>query len=107
MRPGGGSRIIGQQAAVHRATQHALLSSQTARSRIISPPRSAIAEITRALIEAPPTDDELRLLIEVTEDAKANDLAPEQVEARLAGTRLLQLLVLLKQNDVRVLTYLM
>ncbi|WP_249997654.1 hypothetical protein [Actinoplanes sp. M2I2] len=54
------------------------------------------------LTQAPLTEHELALLIEVSQEGQ-----PEQIEARLKDTRLWHLLQVLRQNDVRILTYVM
>jgi hypothetical protein len=55
-------------------------------------------------MQAPLTDRELAMLIEI-EVSRVDQ--PEQIEARLKDTRLWRLLQALRQNDVRILTYVM
>ena len=54
------------------------------------------------LVQAPLTNDELTLLIEASREDQ-----PEQIETRLRDTRLWRLLQELRQNDVRILIYVM
>jgi len=100
MRPG--SFIVGQSAAVRTAIQRHHHTGPVQGSRIITPPRAAIAQVVEELLQAPLTNDELNLLIEVSHEDQ-----PEQIEARLRDTRLWRLLQDLRQNDVRILTYVM
>jgi hypothetical protein len=100
MRPGG--FIVGQSAAVRTAMQRHHSSGLVPRSRFFTPPRAAIAQVVEELVQAPLTDHELDLLIEVSHEDQ-----PEQIEARLKDTRLWRLLQSLRQNDVRILTYVM
>jgi hypothetical protein len=71
------------------------------------PPRAVLAQVVDELVENPVTDDELRVLAEVAREAQEQNLEPEQIEARIRDTRFWQLLRLLANNDVRILTYLM
>ena len=68
--------------------------------------RAALAEVVQELVQAPPTEDELRLLTQVAEEAQEQELELGQIENRLRDTRLWQLLAVLARNDVRVLAYL-
>lgn len=99
MRPGG---FIGQSAAVRTAIQRQHSNGRAQRSRIITPPPAAIAQVVDELVQAPLTDHELTLLIKVSQNDQ-----PEQIEARLRDTRLWRLIQALRQNDVRILTYVM
>jgi hypothetical protein len=100
MRPGG--FIVGQSAAVRTAIQRHHSTGRAQGSRIITPPRAAIAQVVEELMQAPLSDHELTMLIEVSRVDQ-----PEQIEARLKDTRLWRLLQALRQNDVRILTYVM
>ncbi len=100
MQPGG--FIVGQSAAARAASQMYHHLGQVQRSRIFVPPRAAITEVVEALVQTPLTDQEVALLVELTDE----DL-PERIEDRLRDTRLWHLLQVLRQNDVRILTYVM
>ena len=100
MRPGG--FIVGQSAAIRTAIQRHHSTGRAHGSRIITSPRAAIAQVVEELMQAPLTHHELTLLIEVS---RVDQL--EQLEARLMDTRLWRLLQALRQNDVRILTYVM
>jgi hypothetical protein len=100
MRPGG--FVVGQLAAVRTAILRHHYAGHVQGSRIITPPRAAIAQVVEELVQAPLTDHELNLLIEVSHEDQ-----PQQIEARLKDTRLWRLLQDLRQNDVRILTYIM
>jgi hypothetical protein len=100
MQPGG--FIVGQSVAVRAASQIYHHLGQYQQTRVFMPPRAAIAEVVEALAQTPLTDQEVALLVELTDE----DL-PERIEDRLKDTRLWHLLQVLRQNDVRVLTYVM
>ena len=105
MRPGGGSYIVNQ--AAQRVARSRMYAAQTAtrRGRIITPPSAALAQVVEELVQAPLTDEEMRLLTEV---ASATDvLEVERIGAELQGTRIWEMLRILANNDVRILTYVM
>lgn len=64
--------------------------------------RDALAEVVEELVQDPPTYEELRLLLDVTQQDKPD----EQVLATLKETRLWQLLQKLARNDEKILLYL-
>jgi hypothetical protein len=68
--------------------------------------RTAITQVVQELVQSPPTEDELRLLAQVAEEACERDLSPTEIESRLRHTRLWRLLVFLANNDVRIIAYL-
>jgi hypothetical protein len=92
------------------AAQAALQNRRRGSTQVLSPAsivslRPALVQVVKELVQEPPTDDELQLLTEVA--SRAEELEPEQIEVKLSGTRLWELLKVLARNDVRILNYIM
>jgi hypothetical protein len=61
--------------------------------------RPALTEVVGELLRRPPTADELRIL---TEDLAQDTQQAEQIEARLEGTRLAELLRVMERHNVSI-----
>jgi hypothetical protein len=83
MRPG----FIGGMSAANRSASYHIRQAQP-RSRILRPAPSALVQVVEELVQAPPTDEELRVLTDMS--AAAETFVDTKVEAQLAGTRLLE-----------------
>ena len=104
--------LVAQQSAMHRRQVNATIQRNNQRHRLMQQnlrlARSAVTEVVHELAEALPTSDELQLLMDLAREAEEHDLAPEQIEARLEGTRLWpSLKVLAKENEQRIFNCLM
>jgi hypothetical protein len=101
--PGNYASFVVNQ-ATHRAAVSHMIAAQAImqRSRMTTPPIAAITQVVEALIEAPPTVEELHLLTEIADTADEGE-----AQLLLQGTRLGDLLRVLAENDIRILTYVM
>jgi hypothetical protein len=83
MRPG----FIGGMSAANRSASYHMRQAQP-RTRFLRPAPSALVQVVEELVQAPPTDEELRVLTDMS--AAAETFVDTKVEAQLAGTRLLE-----------------
>jgi hypothetical protein len=106
---------VSQMFAAHQASQwnrqQTIDTIQAAmqRQRLMLPPHPVMAQLVQEAMQAPPTEDEIRVLAEVIEEAQEQNLAPEQIKTRLRdlAPRIWQLLKVIAKNDVRIATDLM
>jgi hypothetical protein len=73
------------------------------RQALILPPSPVMAQVVRELVRTPLTEDEMRLVAETALKAEEQDLTPEEVEAHLSGTRILDWLKVLANETLKVL----